>query len=551
MLSTLSKINPSIKRPVNAHLMMLVTAIFLTISANLTFSKQVALVYPIMDNLLFVMSLALVLCGVLMLLIGLLSYRYTLKIVLILLVMMAAITSYFTDTYGTVYDTAMLQNALQTDRAETADLLNFGFIIRVVLLGILPSVLIAKTPIYFAKFKINFVQRLGFLLASLLMIALPVIGFSNAYASFFREHKPLRSYSNPAMPIYAAAKLASIEYKKAATPKDITYHAKDASQTTTSADRKPKLVVMVVGETVRTDHVSLNGYTKTTFPQLSKENNLTSFKQVTSCGTSTAYSVPCMFSYLGANNYNPDTANYHENSLDTLHRLGINILWRDNNSDSKGVMDKLPAALYQNYKTTDTNQQCDNAYQECRDVGMLIGLDAYVAQTAQNSNKDVLIVLHQMGNHGPAYYKRYDKKFEQFTPVCQNNDLAKCDISHVVNAYDNALLATDDFLKQVIDWLKTHEDGYDVTMLYVSDHGESLGENGIYLHGMPNAFAPVVQKHVPAFFWTHDAALHAVSDDSSLSHDAITPTLLRLFDVKTKAAEGQAMFVQPSNSADL
>lgn len=529
---------------INPYLLMLMVAVFLAATANLTFFRQTALVYPVADHLLFVSSLAVVLCGVLSLLIGLFGYRYTLKPILIFMVMVAAITSYFTDTYGTVYDTNMLQNALQTDSSETKDLLNLNFVIRLLLLGVVPSLLILKAPVRFANFKVNALQRLGFLLFSLCLIFIPVLSFSEAYASFFREHKPLRSYSNPAMPIYAVGKLASIEYKKATAPKDITYHAKDAVQTTSSSQRKPKLIVMVVGETARADHVSMNGYPKNTFPQLGKMDDLVSFKNVMSCGTSTAYSVPCMFSYLGADRYNVDTAQYHENSLDTLHRLGVNILWRDNNSDDKGVMDKLPADLYQDYKTADNNQKCDNAYQECRDTGMLIGLDDYVAKAAESNNKDILIVLHQMGNHGPAYYKRYDKAFEQFTPVCQDNDLAKCDIAHMINAYDNALVATDDFLKQTIDWLKTHVSSHDVTMLYASDHGESLGENGIYLHGMPNAFAPIAQKHIPAFLWTQNPDIRSVSDQASLSHDAITPTLLRLFDVKTKVTENQTMFIE-------
>lgn len=532
-------------RPINAYILMVATALFLTLSANFTFFRQVTQIYPLQDNLLFVISIGVVLLGLLALLIALLSYRYTLKVVLVLLVMMAAVTSYFTDTYGTVYDTNMLQNALQTDGSEARDLLNPNFILRVLLLGVLPSFLILKTPVYFATFKKNAVQRLGFLLASVTLVALPIFGFSNAYASFFREHKPLRSYSNPAMPIYALGKLASIQYKKAAIPKETIYHAKDAVQASSSDERKPRLIVMVVGETAREDHVSLNGYDRNTFPQLSQVDNLTSFKQVTSCGTSTAYSVPCMFSYLGMDKYDVDTANYHENSLDTLGRLGINILWRDNNSDSKGVMDKLPQEYQQNYKTADNNPECDNPNQECRDTGMLIGLDDYVANTAQSRHKDTLIILHQMGNHGPAYYKRYDTAFEQFTPVCQNNDLAKCDTSHVINAYDDALLATDDFLAKTIAWLQQHQDSHEVAMLYVSDHGESLGENGVYLHGMPNTFAPAAQKHVPAFFWTaSNTNIKAVSDSTALTHDAITPTLLKLFDVKAAIADNKPMFIQ-------
>ncbi len=531
------------QRPINAYLMMILVAGFLLCTANITFFSQVNKVYPMAENFAFLASVTVVLFGVLLLLIVLLGYCYTLKAVLIFLVFTASITGYFTDSYGTVYDTNMLQNALQTDSAETVDLLNILFILRVLLLGVLPSWLIARQTVYFPTFIKSLLQRGLTFIASLALIGLPILLFSQQYASFFRAHKPLRFFTNPVTPIYAVGKLASIEYKKATVPKDVIYHAKDANQATSPSQRLPKLVVMVVGETARADHVSLNGYSRDTFPQLSKIQGLSNFSQVISCGTSTAYSVPCMFSYLGASQYDVDTANNHENVLETLHRLKINILWRDNNSDSKGVMNRLPAEQYANYKEVAQNSVCNtNPYQECRDVGMLVGLDEYVKQ---HQGQDILIVLHQMGNHGPAYYKRYDKSFEKFTPVCQTNELAKCDHQAMINAFDNALVATDDFLAKTIQWLQNYDTSHQLAMLYVSDHGESLGEKGVYLHGMPNAFAPIEQKHVPAFFWTNDKQnFVAVEENLSLTHDAITPTLLKLFDVNAKVTQDKQAFIQ-------
>lgn len=529
------------QQPVNAYIMMMIIAGFLLFSANDTFFAKVNEIYPFASHAGFLFSVVVVLFGVLLLLNVLLSYRFTVKPVLIFLLIMASITGYFTDTYGTVYDTTMLQNALQTDTAETADLLNIYFLLRVILLGIFPSWLVFRQKLIFPRWKISVLQRVGVWVLSLLCVGLPILAFSSQYASFFRAHKPVRFYTNPVTPIYAVSKLASIEYKKTTIPKEVTMHATDAVQTTSPSQRTPKLVVMVVGETARADHLAQNGYHRNTFPQMASMN-VANFSQVTSCGTSTAYSVPCMFSYLGEENYDVDTADYQENVLDTLHRLKVNIVWRDNNSDSKGVMDKLPKELYADYKQSSNNTMCQNEFQECRDVGMLVDLDKYVAQSQQ---QDLLIVLHQMGNHGPAYYKRYDKNFEQFTPVCQSNELAKCDLQTVINAYDNALLATDDFLAKTIHWLQQYENSHDVAMLYVSDHGESLGEKGVFLHGMPNAFAPIEQKHIPAFFWAgKNSVFQAVPADSQLTHDAITPTLLKLFDVTTKTVDNRPLFIQ-------
>ena len=541
------------KRPLNAYWLMMLVALFLVCTANITFFSKVNEIYPWLEHGGFIVALGCVLVGVMLLVIVLFGYRYTLKFVLILLCLIAAVTAYFTDTYGTVYDTTMLQNALQTDKAEGSDLMNFAFALRFVLLGLLPSWLIFRQPVYFPAFRRSLGQRIGVWLVSLALIGIPLALYGKGFASFFREHKPIRFYTNPLTPIYAVGKLASIEYKKATISKTITMYAKDAVQTTSAAQRPPKLIVMVVGETARADHIGQNGYARDTFAQLRRLSGVTNFSQVTSCGTSTAYSVPCMFSYLGEKNYDVDRAPYQENVIDTLHRLKVQVIWRDNNSDSKGVMTRLPASQYADYKQPSASNVCNsNPYGECRDTNMLVGLDDYVQQHA---GQDILIVLHQMGNHGPAYYKRYDAKFEQFTPVCRTNDLAKCDPQAVKNAYDNALLATDDFLAQIIQWLNRYDKHKQVALLYVSDHGESLGENGVYLHGMPNAFAPDAQKHVAAIFWSgQHSGIQAVDGAKPLNHDAITPTLLDLFDIKTQATVNKPRFihtVQPVNSSTV
>lgn len=531
------------RTPINAFWLLPIVALFLVATANSSFFDQVDKIYPLASHVGFTIALGIVLLGVMLLLLVLLCYRFTLKPVLIFMLIVASITGYFTDTYGTVYDTNMLQNALQTDKAETSGLFNMLFVARIVLLGLLPSFAIARQKVYFPKLKKAVLQRVGLFVLSLVLVGVPIASFSKSFASFFREHKQVRFYTNPVTPIYAAGKLASVEYKKLTAPKDLIMHANDAVQTTSPATRKPKLIVMVVGETARADHVSMNGYSRDTFPQIAKTQGVTNYSNVISCGTSTAYSVPCMFSYIGLKDYDVDNAPYNENVIDTLDRLKVNVLWRDNNSDSKGVMTRLPKTQYFNYKESPTNTICNtNAFKECRDVGMLVGLDDYVKQ---HQGQDMLIVLHQMGNHGPEYYKRYDKQFEKFTPVCQSNELAKCDQQSVINAFDNALLATDDFLAKTINWLNNYDKDHQVAMLYVSDHGESLGEKGVYLHGMPYKFAPAEQTHVASIFWSgQNSGVQGVASDTELTHDAITPTLLKLFDVKTQAIDGKPAYIK-------
>jgi lipid A ethanolaminephosphotransferase len=190
---------------------------------------------------------------------------------------------------------------------------------------------------------------------------------------------------------------------------------------------------------------------------------------------------------------------------------------------------------YEDYKSPKTNTICD---EECRDEGMLVGLKEYIAK---QKSGDIFIVLHQMGNHGPAYFKRYPEKFEVFKPACKNYDLGSCTQEEINNAYDNAILYTDYFLSKVIQFLKGYSKPFETMMFYVSDHGESLGENGIYLHGLPYLIAPVEQKKVPMVVWFGDymsrdvniPALEAKLDKPQ-THDNVLPTLLKLMEVDTK-----------------
>jgi lipid A ethanolaminephosphotransferase len=237
-----------------------------------------------------------------------------------------------------------------------------------------------------------------------------------------------------------------------------------------------------------------------------------------------------MFSMRSKDEYDDEKGKSEENLLDILSHAGVHVLWRDNNSDSKGVALRVQ---YEDYKSAEVNPDCDI---ECRDDGMLEGLQEYI--DAQQEG-DILIVLHQMGNHGPAYYKRYPESFEQFTPACRTNDLDKCSEAEISNAYDNAILYTDYFLSKVIDLLKNNMNSFETAMFYMSDHGESLGESGIYLHGLPYFMAPDAQTHVASILWFGDnydeIDIPSVRQKANMdfSHDNLFHTVLGLMEVKT------------------
>ena len=536
-------------REINLSYLIIIVALCLVATANIGFFEQVLNVYPFSKNVGFILSITGLLFGLMWLVLQLLCYRPIAKPVLITLLITAAICGYFTDAYGTIFDTNMLVNSLETDQAEAMGLFAPSMVIRVLILGVLPAFIISKIRLKRFTWQRSILQKAITLILSIAVIAACLLPFGDQYASFFRQHKEVRSYANPITPIYSTIKLGENYVNELRRPDTFTLHATDAKHVApTNSTAKPKLMVFVVGETARADHFGLNGYTRNTTPLLSKQSNLYSFKDAVSCGTSTAYSVPCMFSYANRENYDIDTAKYNENVLDTLSKQGVNVVWRDNNSSSKGVADRV---AFEDYKTADTNPNCDV---ECRDIGMLDGFDKLVksGSSEKETPKNTLILLHQMGNHGPAYYQRYPKEFETYKPVCMTNELSKCDAQSVINGYDNAILYTDYFLDNVIDTLKTYEQDYDVVMVYMSDHGESLGENNIYLHGLPYKFAPDTQKHVPAVIWSPDSnnidadSLSSMSSQP-VSHDFITPTLLSFFGITTDEVKGAPTFFKVNN----
>lgn len=507
------------------------TALFFVLFDNVAFFQNVAGVYPLsgFKNIAFILSLGFILFAFTVLLFTLLSSKYTTKPLLIIAVIVSSFTNYFMNTYSVVIDDSMIRNAIQTDMHESADLFTIKQLLYLLFLGILPSVLIYKTKIEYGSLKSEMILKAKTILLSLLLIVIVLFSFNKFYTSFFREHKPLRYYTNPTYWIYSIGNYVGK-----------TLNTEPACLNTIGEDCKiveniqePKeLVIIVVGEAARADRFSLNGYEKETNPLLKKED-IINFSNMYSCGTSTADSVPCMFSFFDRTDYSYKKGIKTENILDVLkHNKELEILWRDNNSDSKGVALRVP---FEDYKSPTNNTICD---EECRDEGMLVGLDKYIEA---NKNKDILIVLHQMGNHGPAYYKRYPKEFEKFTPTCKTNQLEKCTQEEIANSYDNAILYTDYFLSKVINFLKPYSKSHETAMIYMSDHGESLGENGLYLHGMPYFMAPEEQTHIGAMVWFGDemkkdidtAKLKSYSDNE-FSHDNLFHTIIGLFEVETK-----------------
>lgn len=522
-------------KSISQYKVIIFSSILFVLFYNFSFFENVFKTYPLESTFIFnLISVVILLISLTIFFFTLLSSRYTTKPLLILTLFVSAFTAYFMDTYHIVIDDGMIRNSLETNLEESSDLFSFQLVLYVFLLGLLPSYFIYKIKIDYSTFKKEFFAKLKVLALSLSVILIILFSFSKFYTSFFREHKPLRYHVNPIYWIYSIGSYINKTLNsEPIVLKEIGRDAKITPEKTLEEEEKKELIIMVVGEAARADRFSLNGYSKETNPLLKQEKDVINFSNMYSCGTATAESVPCMFSIFDRADYDYKKGKSTENILDVLKNTNkVQILWRDNNSDSKGVALRVD---YENFKTPQTNTICDDV--ECRDEGMLVGLDEYIKK---HKDKDILIVLHQMGNHGPAYYKRYPKEFEKFTPVCKTNQLEQCTQEEVSNAYDNAILYTDYFLSKVINFLKPYSNTHETAMLYMSDHGESLGEKGLYLHGLPYFMAPDEQKHISSLIWLggeikEDIDLEKLNfyKNKQFSQDDLFHTLLGLFEIET------------------
>lgn len=439
------------------------------------------------------------------------------KVLIVVLLLSAASAAYFMDTFSTIIDKDMIANLFQTDTKEALELITVKFILYIIVLGIIPSAIVLKSKIEFASYKKEFLSKALIALLSIIIFSVIYMIESKHYTPFLRNHKELTKYINPTYPINSFVRYLRINLKPQESMKPI---AQDASRVT--SDRK-KLVVFVVGETARAANFSINSYDKETNPFMQNISNVVSLTNFYSCGTATAISLPCMFSKFPKDEYDNSKKSY-ENLVDVLNKSGVRVIWRDNNSGgSKGVAERLLDVKY-----------FDGDSKNSRDEVLLEDLQ----QRVDLGYEDTFIVLHQEGSHGPTYYKRYPPQFEYFKPTCKTAELDKCTKEEIVNTYDNTILYTDYILKKSVDFLKNNEDKYDTLMVYVSDHGESLGENGIYLHGMPYLLAPEFQKHIPAIFYfgknmQDDYARLLAKKDENFSHDNIFHTFLDIFNIKS------------------
>jgi len=482
-------------------------------------------------------------------LLALLATRLTVKPLLALMIVATVIASHFMSAYGVLLDPTMLRNVLRTDLLEARELLSPALAAELALYALLPLLLLWRARIVLRPpLRACGARLLALLLAAVAMAGSLAVVYK-PLSSLLRNHKEVRYLITPANYLWSLASVAASDARGVARIRAPIGLDAVAGPGVEKGDR-PRFVVVVVGETARAANWGLNGYLRQTTPELARLDVI-NFSQVTSCGTNTDASLPCMFAPVGRRSYDAERINGSESLLHVVARAGVGVQWRDNQSGCKGVCDGLPS---ESVATMNPPGFCDGG--RCLDGGLLQGLDERLRR-ARGSN---LIVLHQLGNHGPSYFRRHPPAFARFQPECTNDDLSQCSPEQIVNAYDNALLYTDHVLASLITILQARAGEVDSALLYVSDHGESLGEGGLYLHGVPYAIAPTVQKEVPMLMWFSDGFRRSAAIDAAClqrraaapaSHDHLFHTLLTLLDVRTSLYEADWDLLQGCRSPEL
>ncbi|MED7668722.1 phosphoethanolamine--lipid A transferase [Pseudomonas moraviensis subsp. stanleyae] len=460
------------------------------------------------------------------------AFRPLLKPLLTLLFLISAGVAYFMSQYGVMIDAGMLRNFAETNVTEVRDLLSLKLFAYILLLGVLPCLLLWKVPVNYRRWYRELFSKVIVTVASAAVIGIVALANYQGLSSLFRNHHETRLMLVPSN--YIGASLGYLQEQVVSAQQPFIRIGEDAQRNPDLQFQPRKsLTVLVVGESARAQNFGILGYDRDTTPQLDKEAGLIAFTDVHSCGTETAVSVPCMFSNMGRKDYNASRAKNEEGLLDVLKRAGIDVIWRDNQSGCKGTCDRVTV---QDVSKLQDPALCANS--ECRDEILLQGLQGFI----DHLDKDTVLVLHQMGSHGPDYFKRYPKEYEHFTPVCESNALNNCSRESIVNGYDNTLVYTDHVLASLIDVLRSNQDKVDTAMLYLSDHGESLGEYNLFLHGTPYMLAPEQQKHVAMLAWFSDSYQKAysvdthclqMSRDKPLSQDNLFHSMLGLLEVRS------------------
>lgn len=420
--------------------------------------------------------------------IGLYLLRNVGKWLLAIFFNISAIAVYFINTYGIIIDRTMIGNVFNTNYEESSSFFSFGLVLYVLFLGLLPSFFLFKFKIIRPKLK-SFLIHTGL---TLLFLGVLVFANSTNWLWIDKNSKTLGGLVMPWSYVVNTSRYYSHINKK--NKKQILLP--DA----TIKDDEKSIAVLVIGESARSENFSLYGYDKNTNPLLSQIEGLKHF-ETESCATYTTAGLQCILEHK-------DTGKLYEILPNYLFRNDVEVIWKTTNwGEPKVIIDN-----FQNKEMLRKN--CEGP--DCEYDGILLkGLKDEILASKKNK---ILVVLHTSTSHGPTYFEKYPKQFEKFTPVCKSVELANCTQEELINAYNNTILYTDYIVANLIDDLKQLKE-YKSTMIFISDHGESLGEKGLYMHGIPASLAPKEQLEIPFIVWTSDNSRKVKENQGHSQHN--------------------------------
>ncbi len=395
------------------------------------------------------------------------------KITIILLTNLSALAVYFVNTYNVIIDKTMMGNVFNTNFDEASSFWSFKLIFYIIFLGILPSFWIAKTKIKKPRLG-RFFAQIGFTL-----IFIIVFVYANA-TNWLWIDKNSKALGGLVMPWSYVVNTHLFFYHKSQENKQQILLPNARIK-----NNQKSVAVLVIGESARSANFSLYGYPKNTNPLLSKIDNLHHY-DAQSCATYTTAGVKCILEHENTNKLYEILPNY-------LFRNDVEVIWRTTNWGEPTVK----INHYLNKGELEKMCEGDNC-----DYDELL-LNRLNEQILASEKSKVLVVLHTSTSHGPTYFKKYPPQFKKFSPVCESVELNNCTQEELINAYDNTIVYTDYILAKLIEQLKALN-GYNSSMFFVSDHGESLGENNLYMHGIPASMAPQEQLEIPFLVWLSD-----------------------------------------------
>jgi len=421
------------------------------------------------------------------------------KWLLVLFFIINAVAVYFINTYSVIIDKSMIGNVLNTNYEEASSFFSITFLIYLIFLGIIPSVVLLKIKVKYTNFK-----RFGVQVALTLVFILALI-YANS-TNWLWIDKNSKKLGALVMPWSYVVNTSRYYHSKNKKNKEQIL-LPDATVT----DSTKSVVVLVIGESARSANFSLYGYEKNTNPELEEINDLHVYP-AESAATYTTEGIKAILEHK-------KTGKLYEILPNYLYRNGFEVIWRSTNWGE-------PTVRIKNYLKKDELIKSYNQEGFEYDEILLHGLKDEILNSENNK---ILIVLHTSTSHGPAYYKKYPPEFNQFTPVCKSVELAKCTQQELINAYDNTILYTDHILAALIEELKQVQE-YNTSMIFISDHGESLGEKNLYMHGIPLSIAPKEQYEIPFIVWASDDTLE-FKESKMLSQHHVFHTVLDLLKI--------------------